>query len=358
MQRKWFTRVNKDGDEEDIYELWKNVYPSEQRNRNDWMRWWNWMYKQSPNGSNIWLAEDNGKIVGQFTFIFNNLKVGNEVKTAAFSIDTMTHPDYRHQGVMATLARNGIDELAKASTYITYGFPNELAYPIDIKIGFFNIADLRSMIMILNWKNILSTRISNNFLLIPCTIIGKVLSKILFIATKVPEIKDLQISQVSQFDERINAFWARISGNIPIMIARSKSYLNWRYATVPNIIYTIYLAEKNQDICGYLVLRYRQINNMNVAVIYELFAEPEETAQCLINHAINNCKKDGMDYIHWSGIANKSYFKAFRKRGFFSPPFQTSQSRFVLFLSASDISKNLLLDPHNWLIQTGDSDIL
>jgi hypothetical protein len=175
---------------------------------------------------------------------------------------------------------------------------------------------------------------------------------------RVPEIKGLEISQVSQFDGSIDAFCAGTSGNIPVIIMRSQSYLNWRYVIVPKTTYTIYLAKRNQEISGYMVLRHRQMRHMKVAVIYELFAESADIAQCLINYAMDNCTKDSTDYIHWSGIANKSFSRAFRKRGFFSLPLRMSQSRFVLFLSGSDVSRDLLATPDNWLVQTGDSDIL
>jgi GNAT superfamily N-acetyltransferase len=179
MQHSWFIRVYQKGDEEGIFDLWEAVYPSKERRRNEWMMWWDWMYNQSPEGSKIWVAEDNGKIVGQFACILTNLKVGKAVKKAALSVDTMTHPDYRHQGLMSTLERKGIDELAKASVDMIYGFPNESSYPMDLKIGFFSVASLRSMVMIFNWKNVLRTRISNNFLLALGTTASKVLNKIL-----------------------------------------------------------------------------------------------------------------------------------------------------------------------------------
>jgi hypothetical protein len=36
---------------------------------------------------------------------------------------------------------------------------------------------------------------------------------------------------------------------------RDKEYLNWRYVDVPDVDYTIYLAEEGEEICGYIVLR-------------------------------------------------------------------------------------------------------
>ena len=182
-------------------------------------------------------------------------------------------------------------------------------------------------------------------------------SKLLFRATKVPYIKDLTISQVSCFDERINEFFARVSGQFQIMVARSKDYLNWRFTAVPDVSYRVYIAEKSGAVCGYIVLRSLQREYKKVAVIYDLLAESEEIAQCLLATAIENCKRDGTDYISWSGIANKTYLRAFRKRGFICEPFQKEQ-KFVAYSSDPNFSKEFLSKPENWLIQTGDTDIL
>jgi GNAT superfamily N-acetyltransferase len=358
MKREFLIRAYREGDEEGIFELWKAVYPSEQRNREEWMRWWHWMYKEVPYGSSIWLAEDKGKIVGQYCVRIVNLKFKNNIIKAVHSLDTATHPDYQRLGIMLTLSRKMFDELAKNAINIIYGFPNEIAYPNDIRLGFYDIAAMRKMIKVIQWENVLKTRINNRLFIKLLAVSGIVLNKILFRTSNPTSIKGLSIAQVSHFDDRINEFWTRVSSQFPIIVERSEKYLNWRYTNVPNKSYSIYLAEKDKAVYGYLVLRSHQVEDLKVAVICDLFAESEEISQCLLHYVTEGCKKDGADYIHWGGIANKNYLGALRKRGFIFLPFQKHLSRFVVYLSASDISKEFLIKPQNWLIQGGDTDTL
>lgn len=63
MERKWSMRTYTEGDEEGILELWKAVYPERAYDREKWLRWWRWMYKNNiADLGQIWLADDNGII--------------------------------------------------------------------------------------------------------------------------------------------------------------------------------------------------------------------------------------------------------------------------------------------------------
>jgi L-amino acid N-acyltransferase YncA len=361
----WFIRAYREGDENQIFELRKAV-SSEQQYEQWWLRWWHWMYKEIPYGSKIWLAEDNGRIVGHYGGINVNLKVANDIIKVPILLNSMTHPDYRHQGMMLTLRRNALDELAKTGMRITFGFPNEASLQINRKLGYFHLATMRKFIRIFKWENALNTQINNKFFLKLCALAGNAFNKLFAKDSKAPVVKGLAITQVSNFDERINEFWARVSRQFPIIVVRSKDYLNWRYATVPDISYSIYIAEKDEMIYGYLVLRYLQERDKKAALIYDLLAESEEVAQCLLSTAAKRCQKDGMDYIYWVGIANKAYLRAFRKRGFISQSRRKSKVKtgfekigeFNFCSNAPNISKELLSNPQNWLIQIGDSDEL
>ena len=63
-QRKWIPRACRKGDEEEIFELSKAVYPDKEYDHDKWISWQHWFYKANPAGrSYILLAEDNGKVV-------------------------------------------------------------------------------------------------------------------------------------------------------------------------------------------------------------------------------------------------------------------------------------------------------
>jgi len=352
-------RAYKEGDEEKILELHKAVHPERKYDKELWMEWWHRMYKENPAGAGkVWLAEDDGKIVGQYALIPIVINIKSETITGAQSVDTMTHPDYRYRGIFESLARKTYIEAAKEGIYIVYGFPNKISHPGFIKkLSWFDVAAMQVVFKPLNWTNTLKIRIKNKFLLKLGGIGGNLVDKIFYRAKRAPAVEGLTIAQVSSFDERINELWARVSSQYQIMVVRNKDYLNWRYCAVPGVNYSIYIAEKAGQICGYLVLRCMQREQIEAGIIFDIIAQSGDTARYLVSKAIEHCKQEKVDLIYYSTIANKAYIRAFRKNGFISVPF-IKGGRFCAYSSASHISREFLRDPQNWLVQLGDSDIV
>lgn len=357
MKRKWSMRVYNEGDEEGILELCKAVYPEKEYDLERWLRWWRWMYKDNPAGSGrIWLAEHGGKIVGQYAIVPVKLKIGNEAILSSQSLDTMTHPDYRRQGMFETLARKVYDEAKKDGIYIVYGFPGKFSYPGFIKkLSWFDIRTVQLMIKPLNWRNAVNLKVKNKFLQRVLAIGGSLaFNKIFFGTRKPPAVEDLTINQVSSFNEQINNFWAKVSSQHQIMVVRNKDYLNWRYST-PEANYSIFVAEKSGEIRGYLVLEHKLQGVTKVSYIFDLIAQSEESMHCLVSKAMDDCQQKRVDLILYSLIANKTYRRILKRSGFISLPFLKG-ARFCAYSSSPRVPKEFLRDPKNWFVQTGDSD--
>ena len=66
MERELLIRAYKEGDENKILELSRTVHPERKYDKQQWMRWWHWKYRDGLVGTPIiWFAESDGKLVGQ-----------------------------------------------------------------------------------------------------------------------------------------------------------------------------------------------------------------------------------------------------------------------------------------------------
>ena len=358
MERKWSVMAYKEGDEEGIFELWKAVYPEREYNREKWMRWWRWMYKDNPFGNPImYLAQHDGRIVGHQSLIFMEMKIGNEMVKASQAIDLLVHPDYRYQGIFLKLERSAFDEAKQKGVHITIGFPNEAAYPGHMKLNWFDVAITKVLFKPLNWENAIKLKTEDKFLqsvlAAGCSL---VFNKVFFRTPKAPTLEDLNINQTASFDDRINDFWAKVSNQYQIMVARGKDYLNWRYGTL-DAGYSIFVAQKASEICGYLVIGDKMQNSVKVSHVFDLLAQSEEIMHCLVSKAIEDCQRKKVDLILYTLIANKTYHRVLKRSGFISLPF-IKGGHFCAYSSSSYISKAFLGDPENWLVQVGDSDFI
>ncbi len=303
------------------------------------------------------LTLKDGKIVGQYPLIFMNLKIGGEILRASQNIDLMTHPDYQHQGIFSKLERIALDNAKEDGAYITIGFPNYAAYPGHIKSGWFDVAAMQVMFKSLNWNNTLRIGVSNIFLSRLCATGASLVDKTFYRAQEPHLVEGLVINRVPFFDDRINEFWANISNHYKIMVVRDRNYLNWRYVTVPDVDYSIYIAEKAAEIWGYLVLRCMERDQTKVGIIFVTLAQSQNIAQCLVSEAIKHCEQEKADLVYYSMIANKTHIKGFRRNGFISVSF-IKGGRFCAHSNDPNISREFLRDPENWLVQLGDSDMI
>ena len=314
------------------------------------------MHHYNPAGvSRIWLAEQDGKLVGQYPLILEDMKIGEEIIKGAQLIDTMTHPQYRHQGIFSALGKKALNEIENGETHPVYCFPTQEVYPLHIKSGWFDVCAFQVMVKPFNLKNILRKYFVRNRLLLNIfTAGGNLIIKVFFRTKKVPEEDLSKVRKISRFDDRINGFWNKISNDYDIIRIRDKEYLNWRYVDVPNSDYAIYVTEEEGKICGYIVLGCRNENNLAWGHIHDIIALTgrKDIIQCLIAKAVEYFKAKGVDVIFSKMVANEAYRKSFLRNGFI-PRFMF-KGRFIAYNASTELSDEFLKNPKNWFIQQGD----
>jgi GNAT superfamily N-acetyltransferase len=350
-------RSYREGDEVGILELWKAVYPLTKYEPAKWLQWWQWMYEENPAGKGwIVLAEDKGKIVGQVALIPMLLKVGTDTIRCFHGIDTMTHPEYRHQGMYQRLARKAYAEAAKDGVSIGYGFANNAAYPIVVKkLGWIDMPSMQLRFKPFYWRNALKLKLRNKLLRTVLAIGASLAFNGLSVRTQKPPIVDgLQMILVSSFDERFDEFWTRICDRAPIMLIRNRTYLNWRYSP-RGANYHIFAAEKDHQIYGYIILQHKMQNDVNTTTIFDLMFQSEEILQCLLSKAIEESRHRRTDVILYSSITENTFDRIFRKNGFICFSF-IKNGHFNVYSTSNSVSKEFLSNSHEWLVQTGDSD--
>ena len=358
MKPAWHIREYREGDENLIFELASAVHGAA-RDRERWMRWWYWMYRDNPAGTGkIWVAEHEGRIVGHYALISQHVKIGEEIQKVCQNVDDMTHPDYRYRGIYAALEKRALDEAGKAGANITIGFPNDAAYPGHIKLGWHDLCSIETMIKPLNPLNILGKYLPNRLLAKICAwLAGSAMN--LFLGTGKPAYVDgLVITRMKSFDDRIDSLWSKVSKYYEIIGVRNKDYLNWRYINIPGVDYTIYMAEREGQIAGYIVLKRGELRGLACGYIFDLIVAPGEVeiARHLVLKAIEHFKQEKVDLILYQMIGPKAYHDIFRKSGFIISRFISRRFRFIIYLHSPKISEKLVKNPGHWFVQVGDSD--
>ena len=365
MKRDWNVRAYKKGDEDKIFDLVKAVYPEKKLDKESWMKFWKWMYTECPAGkARILLADHNGKLAGQYPLILADLKVGDKTAKVGQNIELMTHPDYRKQGMFLTLEKKSLEDAAKDGIYITIGFPNEAAYPGHIKTGWFDICSLDIGFKPFNLKKMIQAGPQKTFKKRLYNVFGKAIVKLFYREKKTKVFDNIKISEITSFDDRIDKLWKEISDKYKITTIRSKDFLNWRYEKIPDVNYTIFIAEENDKLQGYIIVRCTNEGGVRIGNIYDIFTPKNrpEIAYALITKSIEFFKSKNVDMALILMVADKDFCKLFKKKGFIFSKFIQSGfiegGQFCAFSSHPTVPKSFLMKKENWFIQLGDSDTL
>ena len=158
--RNFVIRGYKSGDEKKIFSLFHKVY-KKHMGKSECIKHWKWEYKNDLiKRIEILLAFDNNKIIGHYAVIPIRMKIKNENYMISLSLDTMTHIDYRGQGIFTKLASKLYTNLGKSGIPITYGFPNALSILGFVnKLNWFEISDVPIYIRPLNFSTLLNNYI-------------------------------------------------------------------------------------------------------------------------------------------------------------------------------------------------------
>jgi len=152
-QRTWSVRALVPEDLDSIRELFLQVFKYVRPLAHDL-----WKFRDNPAGPGIGaVATDASRIVGQYVVLPTQLRLGKEVVLGAQSLDTMTHPDYRGQGMFVTLAKACMELTAAKGIEALYGFPNTNSFPGFIRrLNWDHTGDIPRWVRILNPERVAS----------------------------------------------------------------------------------------------------------------------------------------------------------------------------------------------------------
>ena len=127
-------RPYKSGDEIGFQKLDElvEIHPWNKRNLANW----HWKFKGSnPAGEPIMIyAENDGEIIGHFAAIPMKYWFDGEDAVGSHSAAMMIDPAWQNKGLIKFVADKLIKELEEQKIPFTYGYPNDNAYDLHIKL--------------------------------------------------------------------------------------------------------------------------------------------------------------------------------------------------------------------------------
>lgn len=189
--------------------------------------YWAWRYRDNPFGEGIIrLLFDGQELIGHYAVIPMQVEFDNRTVKAAFSMTTMTHPEYRGKGIFVSLAEETYRACGDSGIELVFGFPNVNSYyGFTEKLGWHGFGNMAG------WE----------------IHIGEV---------KYVAEKGIIVGKEAYFADEFDKFWQTAKPEGKVAVPRGEKYLNWRYIENPEETYEVFsFRSKNNELLGYTVLK-------------------------------------------------------------------------------------------------------
>lgn len=328
-----------------------------------------WMYKSNPYQENngflpIWLALDNGQVVGMSSLMHQAfLCNGTEIR-GAWCCDLRILPEYRRMGIATQL-----EKLRMEGRSVFSVSSSNVSIKIKEHLGYFSRPAFTTYIMVkqLDSKFVYNDltrylRIRQNSLIYKLGIkikFDQLFSRFMgFLLRPAKRTRDAVFTGFNGFrtqkidhfiDDAATSLIAATSKRYGLSASRSAEYLNWKYVDQINMNYQIYQFSKNNQLFSILVMR----QAFGIGVIADLIIDPEDgNYSQVVQFAVSKLLAQGSIMIMCC-VSKEKQANLLEALGFL--PVKKHSS--VFLLKEEHKSHHPEVSTLPWLIGYGDHDI-
>lgn len=339
---RWTVRESAPEDFADISELFTIVFGLSRPLAHSF-----WKFRDNPAGPSIGVvAVDSGRIVGQYALMPTRLRLGADVVLGAQSLDTMTHPDYRKQGMFIRLARECYELAAKRGIEALYGFSNPLSHwGLVQDLNWDHVADIPRWVRFIRPGTL--TSIPDVLKPIGALVV-RARASLLPKGNSSPRGIEVRLQKPSDNDvEMLLEGWRNSEGSC--RVERSMEWYRWRFDPTSRVDYRWAIAYRDGHAQAWAVWGTHEWGK-NRAMIDLMGCDPE-ALEAVTAVAVREAVRRGLSHI--LAITNVPlHIKALKSCGF-------TQSGTIPLIVRSMTARNLggnIHDPASWRVSTADAD--
>jgi len=283
-----------------------------------------------------------------------DLMINGKKEKGYFFHDTLVHPEYRKKGLGLSLVNHLKSTWEDATDTFAVGiWMNQFTHEMLRRRGYCEL-NANYFIKAINIESGLIKIVRNKFAARLAATLVKELNGVYDYVLSSRRYPDIFISQISRFDQRFDDFADCVSRKFSLIVLRHSRYLNWKYVDKPFANYSIFIAERDKKLVGYIILLQTKVRDIKVGVIVDILADPDDARviDSLCRQAIRFFKKENADFIV-SVLTNKNFVKVFQRNLFL-------KRRKTAPVMIANIHKHreqeLIKDINNWFLVCGDGD--
>lgn len=338
-----------------------------------------WQYFSGPAGPGIlYGAFDRRALAGIYNLILCRLSIRRRYVTAAYSMGTLTAPEYRRalfrdkyglNTVFTRLAKQSIELAENRGAVMTYGFPNKMSYPGFKK--FLGFQDLGTAIFLARpvWlETMLRLKFKlPRFLERACGLLAQCLASGL--RSPAQRNGEFEIRPMTSAAPQLDDLQRQVEPTHAIMRVRDREFVQWRFFDHPVFHYDIVGAYRKGRLQGYLVWmvseRVDKARGLTalVACVVDYSVVPGTVGaaalEAMLHVALAAHRRRRALIAIAIGTPAVAALRVFQRCGFFAFAGKWMPRRFNAILRTHDAGADteLLSDWDRWYLTLADTDV-
>lgn len=314
-----------------------------------------WLYldtfQSQPGRPSLFVCEDGQRIVGTQGLLHVRLKAGTEKVSAAWVAEFAVRKELqRGSGIGSALAR-----VSRESMKIRMAMDvSSAAIPMAIRDGWQHVCSVPLWVRPLDARQASLRRVPWFAKLGLSAIMQAGLNAMLYRGLRIARRRRCQLVPTAEFDERIDAVWARVASEYAVICERSSAYLRWRFDRFPGCrSYERFWLQDDKEIIGYVVLRIGHHNGLRSAFIIDYLCHPA-AAPSLMALALDICRSRKAAVAYCLNL-NPSANAIFRPLAFLR---RKSGYPFMIYTKEAPLdAARFMSTVSNWFVTFADSNL-
>ena len=343
--------------EKNILDFFAKAWPD--RNQAQLEPRWRWMYLASARrlkvAPQMWSYVESDTVIGYTGAIPVKIKIAKQELQTAWLVDTMILPSCRNKGLGPKIMMQTRTDIKFS---LSLGQTKEMR-SILIRLGWKQVAPLQTYVYPLNPRRMLKGKL-NPLIATPA---GAGFQLYQYTKKMTAQVKTVALETriVDKFTEHHDRLWDQVKADFPCAVIRDASYLNWKYVDQPGQNFTRLEISKNGNIVAVVILLLREPNPYSPykykrTIIVDLVTSISDKQ--MLSNVLEAIRKECLNLKSDSiicDIINQKIEPVLEQYGFI----KRDPTRYLLVNPGGldDTTQKLLLQPENWLVTKGDSDI-
>ena len=351
MNNTHIIRKFKPGDESGIIKLYEEVYQ-----KNMCLDFWNWKFNGFEQGpANIYVAEYDNEIIACSSWIHSHLNfMGREIP-AFQTVDMMVRSDHRGKSLYTKIRAPMHEEAAKKGIKAVFAFANRIALPRHIaKFDWDRIVQLKRYEYRIGYREILGTSLDAVYKMIHKNCRIKDVKKKLRNIRARSLGRNHKIVMYSQTPDDLAECLEKAGEKEVLAVKKNLPYLKWRYDNNPEYDYSFHVLYVGGRPKGFTVTRYCG----GEITICDFIHQTNDVIQSvsLLAHVVNYYHMTKAQVIQFYGHDSVFFDWVFNGCGF--KVFPSSGMVFAGRVFDDENLQRHFLQPYNWSLSHGDSDLI